>query len=302
MVKTKLLLTGASGLLGGNCMARFAANPNVQLFATHRDPAFAIPNRFAKGQKSFALDLTDETSVWNALSAIQPDVIAHAAAHTDAAFCEWNRSAAKALNLDATRTLAKLAEFFGARFIFISTDLVFDGKKGDYDETDPPNPISYYGETKAEAETIVKTLVPNHVILRAPLLLGVSPRGNRSANEKLRLELSAGRKVKLFFDEHRTPIFADALASVIEAFAVGALASVTGLFHAGGREKLSREALGRKIARRFNLNEALIEAVALESVESSPPRPRDVSLNSAKLYSLLPFALPSIDEALNDLP
>ncbi|MCS6989067.1 MAG: SDR family oxidoreductase [Chloroherpetonaceae bacterium] len=298
----KILLTGASGLLGGNCLARFSANKSVQLFATHRDPAFIAPDKFSNGQKTFALDLTDETSVWNVVSTIQPNVIVHAAAHADTSFCEWNRAAAKALNLDATKTLATLAEMFGARFIFISTDLVFDGTKGDYDETDSPNPISYYGETKAEAESLVRKLVGNHVILRAPLLLGVSPRGNRSANEKLTKELLAGRRVKLFFDEYRTPISADALAKIIEEFAIGTLSEITGLFHAGGREKLSREELGRKIARRFKLDEGLIEAVALESVASSPPRPRDVSLNSAKLHSLLPHSLPTIDESLNALP
>lgn len=88
---------------------------------------------------------------------------------------------------------------FGARFIFISTDLVFNGTKGDYDETDSPNPISYYGETKAEAESLVRKLVGNHVILRAPLLLGVSPRGNQSANEKFDEGTFGGQKGQTLF-------------------------------------------------------------------------------------------------------
>ncbi len=298
----KLLLTGASGLLGGNCFARFACNPNVQLFATHHDASFVIPQRFTNGQDAFTLDLTDETAVWNIISTLQPNIIIHTAAYTETAFCEWNRKDAKALNIDATKTLATLAEMFNARFIFISTDLVFDGTKGNYDEHDAPNPLSYYAEMKLEAELLVKKLVGNHVILRSPLLLGISPRGNRSVNERLMKEFEAGKTVRLFVDEFRTPIFADVLARIIEEFAIGTLSEVTGLFHAGGTERLSREALGKKIARRWKLNQALIEPTSSDIVSSPVPRPKDVSLNSHKLHALLPFALPSLDESLNALP
>ncbi len=298
----KLLLTGASGLLGGNCFARFACNPTVQLFATHHDASFVIPQRFTNGQDAFTLDLTDETAVWNIISTLQPNMIIHTAAYTETAFCEWNRKEAKALNINATKTLATLAEMFNARFIFISTDLVFDGTNGNYDEQDTPNPLSYYAETKLEAELHVKNLVGNHVILRSPLLLGSSPRGVRSVNERLVKDLEAGKTVRLFVDEFRTPIFADVLARIIEEFAIGTLSEAVGLFHAGGTERLSREALGRKIATRWKLNQALIEPTLSDSVSSPVPRPKDVSLNSHKLHALLPFAIPTLDESLNALP
>ncbi len=297
----KLLLTGASGLLGGNCFARFARLPNIQLFATYHDSAFTIPTTFTNGQNAFTLDLTDETAVWNIISTLQPNLIVHTAAHTEIAFCEWNRHDAYALNVKATKTLATLAEMFGARFIFISTDLVFDGTKGNYDEQDAPNPLSYYAETKLEAELLVRKLVGNHVILRSPLLLGVSPRGTRSVNERLLKEFQAGKQVRLFVDEFRTPISADVLARIIEEFAIGTLSEQTGLFHAGGTERLSREALGRKIAARWHINPNLIEGVLSANVPSPVPRPKDVSLNSNKLHSQLPFALPTLNESLNAL-
>lgn len=298
----KLLLTGASGLLGGNCFARFSCNPTLQLFATYHDVSFTIPETFSNGHDAFPLDLTSDTAVWNIISTLQPNIIVHTAAHTETAFCEWNRSEAKSLNINATKTLAMLADMFEARLIFISTDLVFDGTKGHYCEEDTPNPLSYYAETKLEAEVLVKTLVRNHVILRVPLLLGKSPRGTRSVNERLMKEWQAGKPVHLFVDEYRTPIFADVLANIIEEFAVETLSGTTGLFHAGGIEPVSREALGRKIAARWNINPALIQSVSLSDVPSTPPRPKDVSLNSTKLHSLLPFSLPSLEESLNALP
>ena len=125
----KVLLTGASGLLGGNCMAQLARNPSVHLYASHRDPDFSIPHTFAQGVSAFPLDLTDETAVWNIVSTVQPNLIIHTAAHTETAFCEWNRQEAYALNVKATKVLATLAEMFSARFILISTDLVFDATK-----------------------------------------------------------------------------------------------------------------------------------------------------------------------------
>ncbi len=298
----KVLLTGASGLLGGNCMAQLARNPNLQLYATHRVPDFSIPDTFAQGVSAFPLDLTHETAVWNIVSTVQPNIIIHTAAHTEPAFCEWNRQEAYALNVKATKVLATLAEMFSARFIFISTDLVFDGTKGNYSEDDTPNPLSYYAETKLEAELCVKHLVENHVVLRVPLLLGVSPRGNRSVNERLVKELKAGNPVRLFRDEYRTPIFANVLARIIEEFATGTLSETTGLFHAGGRERVSREDLGRKIATRWKLNQTLIQSTWSSDVPSTPPRPKDVSLNSTKVHAHLSFKIPSLEESLNALP
>jgi dTDP-4-dehydrorhamnose reductase len=298
----KVLLTGASGLLGGNCMARLARNPTVQLYATHRDPDFSIPNTFAQGVSAFPLDLTDETAVWNIVSTVQPNIIIHTAAHTEPAFCEWNRQDAYALNVKATKTLASLADMFSARFIFISTDLVFDGTKGNYSEEDAPNPLSYYAQTKLEAEVLVRKLVGNHIILRVPLMLGVSPRANRSVNERLIKEFEAGKTVNLFCDEYRTPICASVLARVIEEVAIGRLSEITGLLHAGGVERVSREDLGRKIAARWKFNQDLIQSTWSSDVSSTPPRPKDVSLNSTKLHAHLSFKIPSLEESLNALP
>jgi dTDP-4-dehydrorhamnose reductase len=298
----KVLLTGASGLLGGNCMARLARNPTVQLYATHRDPDFPIPHTFAQGVSAFPLDLTDETAVWNIVSTVQPNIIIHTAAHTEPAFCEWNRQDAYALNVKATKVLATLAEMFGARFIFISTDLVFDGTKGNYSEEDAPNPLSYYAETKLEAEVLVRKLVGNHIILRVPLLLGISPRGTRSVNERLVKEFEAGKTVNLFCDEYRTPICASVLARVIEEVAIGRLSEITGLLHAGGAERVSREDLGRKIAARWKFNQDLIQSTWSSDEPSTPPRPKDVSLNSTKLHAHLSFKIPSLEESLNALP
>jgi len=298
----KVLLTGASGLLGGNCMARLARNPTVQLYATHRDPDFSIPNTFAQGVSAFPLDLTNETDVWNIVSTLQPNIIIHTAAHTETAFCEWNRQDAYALNVKATKVLATLAEMFSARFIFISTDLVFDGTKGNYSEDDAPNPLSYYAETKLEAEVLVRKLVGNHIILRVPLMLGVSPRANRSVNERLIKEFEAGKTVNLFCDEYRTPICASVLARVIEEVAIGRLSEITGLLHAGGAERVSREDLGRKIASRWKFNQASLQRASSSDVSSTPPRPKDVSLNSTKLHAHLSFKIPSLEESLNALP
>jgi dTDP-4-dehydrorhamnose reductase len=238
----------------------------------------------------------NQTDAWNVISQFQPNVIIHTAAMTESEACEWNREEAYRVNVVATQMLAMLADMFQARLIFISTDLVFDGEKGDYSETDEPNPLSYYGETKLIAEESVKTIMPNSVILRTSLLLGKSPRGSRSVNERLAAEARAGKKVDLFFDEFRSPIFAQTLAQIIMEFAVGFASETTGLFHAGGVEKLSRWELGEKILTKLKLPLDSINRASSDMAAATPKRPKDVSLNITKLQTLLPYSIPALFE------
>lgn len=292
----KIFLTGASGLLGGNLFRLLSQSSTIDLLATHHDGTFAVPEVFSSGKPSHVLDLKNQTDVWNLVSQFQPNVIIHTAAMTESDACEWNREEAYRVNVVATQMLAMLADMFQARLIFISTDLVFDGEKGDYIETDAPNPISYYAETKLIAEESVRTITPNSVILRSSLLLGKSPRGTRSVNERLVADLRAHKRIDLFYDEYRSPIFAQTLSQIIMEFAVGFASETTGLFHAGGIEKLSRYELGEKILVRLKQPTDSLNRVSSDSVASAVKRPKDVSLNITKLQTLLPYSIPALFE------
>jgi dTDP-4-dehydrorhamnose reductase len=293
---TKIFLTGASGLLGGHVMRQCSMFRAVQLIATHHDSAFTIPDFFARGNSSTALDLTNETEIWNAISVLRPDVIIHTAAMTEPAACEWNRDQATAVNLEASKRLGALAEHFDSRLIYISTDLVFDGTKGNYHEEDEPNPLSFYAETKYRAEEFLLQTLENSVVLRPSLLLGKSPRGLRSTDERLIADSKAGKKISLFTDEIRNPILAESLAKIILEFAVGFAAQTSGLFHAAGTKSFSRAELGTGILKRAGLLTTYLMPVLSESIVSVPARPRNLSFNSSKLQGILGEKMNSLFE------
>ena len=191
-----------------------------------------------------------------------------------------------------------LAELAAAiPFFFISTDLVFDGRTGNYAETDSVNPLSVYAETKVAAERIVLAN-PRHTIIRTSLNGGVSPAGDRGFNEQLRLAFADGKKLNLFTDEFRNPIPARVTAQAVWELA---LQNRTGIYHVAGSEKLSRWEMGQLIAARWpNLNPKP-EATSLTTYQGAPRSP-DTTLNCAKAQSLLSFPLPGLTQWLAERP
>ena len=195
------------------------------------------------------------------------------------------------MNVEVTRLLAELAAEIP--FVFFSTDLVFDGRKGNYIETDAPNPLHLYGETKAAAEQIVLKN-PRHLVVRTSLNGGISRTGNRGFNEQLRLALQSGQGMKLFTDEFRCPI-----PAVETARAVWELAekNCAGLFHVAGAEKLSRWQIGQLLAKRWPEVKPKIKPGSAKDFPG-PPRALDTSLNISKAQKVLSVPLPGLGEWL----
>jgi dTDP-4-dehydrorhamnose reductase len=195
------------------------------------------------------------------------------------------------VNVEVTKLLAELAA--DIPFVFFSTDLVFDGRKGDYTETDAVNPLHLYGETKAAAEQIVLRN-SRHIVVRTSINGGVSRAGNRGFNEDLRLAWQAGRGVNLFTDEFRSPVFAGETARAVWELVKQ---KHTGLFHVAGAEKLSRWQIGQLMAARWpQLNPKITPSSAANF--PGPPRALDTSLNIAKVQKVLSAPLPGLGEWL----
>ena len=223
-------LTGAGGLIG-NCLLQTA-------------PRFVPGWRVVPLMRS-RLDLTDFAAVKQEFVAENPDLVIHCAAMSKSPDCQREPARAHLVNVEVTARLTGLAAEFP--FIFFSTDLVFDGRKGDYSEDDPVNPLSVYAETKVRAERgVLKN--PRHTVIRTSLNAGVSPAGNRAFNEQMRVALEAGEMLKLFTDEFRSPIPVSTTAR-----AVWELARLDqgGLYHLAGAERMSRWELGQLLIRRW---------------------------------------------------
>jgi dTDP-4-dehydrorhamnose reductase len=276
MAKGLALVTGAGGLIG-SCLVRTA-------------PVFA-PAWNVRGLTRKDIDLTDFLAVRQAVHDLQPQLIIHCAALSKTQRCQQEPELARKTNVEATGILAELGA--AIPFVFFSSDLVFDGQTGNYDESAPVNPLSLYAETKVAAERLVLAN-PRHVVLRVALSGGTSPTGDRGFNEQIRRAWQAGETLTLFTDEFRSP-----LPAVVTARALWELVEnyQPGLYHLSGAERLSRWQIGRLIAGRWpELNPKLRPASRRDY--QGPPRPQDVSLNCAKLQQLLSFPLPGLTEWL----
>jgi len=273
-------ITGAGGLIGNYLVQsanRFAPGiPVAGLTRTH-------------------LELIDFNSVRQHYSRQRPRAIIHCAALSRSPEAQANPALARKLNVEVTALLAELAA--DTPFFFFSTDLAFDGRSGNYDEAAPVNPLSVYGETKAEAERIVLAN-PNHTVVRTSLNGGISPRGDRGFNEQLTRAWQTGQTVRLFTDEFRSPIAAEVTAAATwELFTL----DKPGLYHIAGKDRLSRWQIGQLLVQRWPHLNPRIEPVSSKEYAGAP-RPPDTSLNCAKIQALLSFPLLGLAQWLATRP
>lgn len=270
-------ITGAGGLIGSYLRRTAPAHWTVQPLT--RD----------------VLDLTDAAAVERRFGKDEPALVVHSAALSKSTACEKDPALARTLNVEVTQHLARLAG--DIPFFLFSTDLVFDGKQGNYDESAAVNPLSVYGRTKAEAEQIVLGN-PRHAVVRTSLNAGISPTRDRGFNEEMRAAWEKGRTLNFFVDEFRCPIPAGVTARVVWELADK---GATGLFHVAGAERLSRAQIGQALAERWPHLESRITTGSLKEY-AGPPRSPDTSLNCAKAQRLISFALPGFTQWLRDNP
>jgi dTDP-4-dehydrorhamnose reductase len=273
-------ITGAGGLIG-NYLVRSA-------------PPFAPDARVVALTRK-TLDLTHAAAVRAEFRRDNPQLVIHCAALTRTTECEANPALARKVNVEVTALLAELAA--DIPLFFLSTDLVFDGRTGNYDETAPVSPLGAYAETKAAAEQVALGN-PKHTILRLSLNGGTSPMGDRGFNEQMRRAWQAGQTVKLFTDEFRSPIAAEATARAIWELAAR---NQPGLYHLAGSERLSRWQIGQLLAARWPQLQPRMEPGSLKDYRGAPRAP-DTSLNCAKVQKLLSFRLPGLTEWLSAHP
>lgn len=275
-MKPVVWITGAGGLIGN--------------YLVQTAPQFA-PDFQAVGLTRAQLDLTDYAAVRAEFQRQQPQLVIHCAAMTRSPDCQRDPVLARKLNTEVPAQLAGIA--LKVPFVFFSTDLVFDGQKGNYVETDAVNPLSVYAETKAIAEDIVSRH-PRHLIIRTALNAGTSPTGDRGFDEQLRLAWRRGETAKLFTDEFRCPIPAAATARAVWELVQK---KQTGLLHVCGSEKLSRYEIGKLLAASNAQWLAQITPDTLKNYHGAPRSP-DVSMNCAKAQAVLSFPLPKFSEWL----
>lgn len=280
-----MLVTGASGLLG-NKIVELAKN-DYTVILLHKTKPLHL--------NSLKLDIIDAIEVLNLFHKLKPDVVIHTASETNVDKCETEKEHAWKINVDGTRNIAVACGQVGAKLVYISTDYVFDGEKGNYNEQDKPNPINYYGVTKLEGEKQVAQNCQKYFILRTSVLYGWHPWKQNFATWVIN-QLKQDKEITIVEDHYNTPTLTDNLAEItLEAIQK----DLQGLYHASGSERVSRYAFAKQIAKAFNLDPNLIKPIKMSQLTAwIAKRPKDSSLNTDKIQKKLKTKPLNITEGL----
>lgn len=262
----KVLVTGASGLLGKKLVDRLSKTHEV--IGTYRERRI--------NDSLFYLDITDTSSIESLVESVRPEAIVHAASLVDVDLCEREPSLARRVNVEGSENVAKAARHIRAKMIYISSDYVFDGKSELYKEDHVKNPVNVYGSTKAEAEDLVMKIVDNSAIIRPTLLFGEGD----SFVSRIREKLLQGCAIKEDNNLVKYPLLVDDVANATKMMLEE---DHSGIFHLCGPEATTRYRSAIKIAAQHQLQTELIS----ESENYGHAiRPQNVKLDDGKIKRL----------------
>ena len=285
-------ITGASGMLGTALLRKLSVNPANSILATSRTRGLLGDNINWN-----CFDLTDRYKLEYWLKSYQPDVIIHCAAIVNVDMCEDYPLKAQELHVKSTETLSEFFDKTGGKFIYISTDSIYDGNGiKPHKETDNPKPENHYSKSKFLGEASVNQL-KNGLIIRTNIL------GRSSSKQKSFFEWILGNLVQktsmnLFEDVLFSPIHVSHLSEVINIF----ISSYhSGTFNCGSQDYLSKYEFGIKVADIFNLPRDVIIKSKIEQANLKAKRPRNMSLCNDKLENTIEYKLPKINEVIEHL-
>jgi dTDP-4-dehydrorhamnose reductase len=285
----RILVTGASGLLGLNFGLQMVTAHEI--IGVDRSKLAGTPFRLIKA------DLLDPDVEHRILDEVRPDAVIHTAANANVDSCESDPAGARQLNSDLPGELAKSCAERGIRMIHISTDAVFDGTKdGIYTESDIPNPMGVYTQTKLDGEKAVLATMPDAAVARVNFF-GWSLSGTRSLSEFFFNNLSAGRHCNGFTDVYFCPMFVGDLAETLIKMLAHKL---SGIYHVTGSEVLSKYDFGLLIARKFGFDKSLVIPISVEESGLKAKRSHNLRMSIHKLSTDLGEEIPIVSTGIDE--
>jgi dTDP-4-dehydrorhamnose reductase len=284
---TSVLIVGASGQVGHH-LALAAERRGLPWSGTfHANPRPGLQ----------ALDVRDAATVARVVGAAKPAyvIVPAAAAHVER--CELEAQRTYEVNVVGTSHLVDAANEVGAAVVYFSSDYVFDGADGPYDELAPTNPISQYGVQKLSAEHLIMQRATEALIVRTTVVYGPEPQG-KNFIYRLLAALRKGEEIAVPMDQISTPTYAPALAdAVFDLLAAG----VRGVINVAGRELATREEFAREAASAFGEDPTLVRPVLTSELGQVAPRPLRGGLRSELAERRLGRELPGYTEGLRRL-
>jgi len=290
----KILITGANGLLGQKLVSLLSSSPGYSIIATSKsDPRFDTSSNKLVFHK---MDIANSADASNLIKTTQPNAVIHTAAITQVDNCELDPQNCYNVNVEGTRNIVNASRETGAFLIHLSTDFIFDGREGPYKETDKPNPISIYGESKLEGEQIVQSSMENYAIVRTVLVYGFLNDTSRS-NIILWVSnsLRKGETIRVVTDQLRTPTLAEDLAMGCKLIADS---GQKGVFHISGKDPLSPYEMAIQTARSYKLDEKLIYRANSSNFTQPAKRPPKTGFVIDKAKKILGYEPHSFEEGL----
>lgn len=288
----RVMIVGCNGLLGQKLTELFLRGSDHELFLVSKHESSVLSGEDISYRR---LDITQRNEVRKIVDEIQPDLIINTAAITNVDQCETERELAWNVNVIGVENLVIASKFVGAKMIQISTDYVFDGKNGPYDEEARPNPLSYYGRTKLAGENLLRIHEIPFTIIRTMVLYGVAPMVKLNFVLWLVHELERGNQVRVVDDQFGNPTLADDLAyAILRADAFNS----AGVYHVSGPDNVSRYQFALEIAKQFGLDKKLITPIKTLSLKQPAPRPLRSGLLTLKAETELGIKMSGIAQGL----
>ena len=285
------LITGAAGRLGYQLCRHLAAHGIAVAGHVHEHGIGDAAIREIRA------DLTDVAGVERAVADSGACAIVHTAGSTNVDACEARPDDARRVHVDATAALARAAQRVGARFVYISTDHLWDGIRAMVDEETPTTPMNVYARTKRDGELAALSECRDALVLRTNIF-GCGRPWRPSFSDWIETGLRERRRLTMFTDVYFTPIAMELLCPIIVEMVRRA---ASGLYHAAGSERLSKCDFALRLADAFGYDPAPIVPVSVADVALSAPRPNDMSLATRKIAQFLGRPMPDCRESLNAL-
>ncbi|RHR37966.1 SDR family NAD(P)-dependent oxidoreductase [Parabacteroides sp. AF18-52] len=292
----KTLIIGANGFTGRRILQSLSRQGIYELTgcSLHEDILPGNNYRFVQA------DMNNHPAIDRLIAEIRPDVVINGSALSVPDYCESHHEEAYAANVLAVENIARCCEKAGSRFIHLSTDFVFDGKKAElYTETDTPAPVNYYGISKYQGEQAVTANCSNYANVRVVVVYGKAlPGQHGNILQLVKNRLRAGQEIRVVSDQYRTPTWVQDIVDGVEKLMH---ISQNGIWHICGDECLSIADIAYRVADYFKLDRSLIVPVTTEEMNEATPRPRFSGLSIEKAKRILGYAPHSLEEGMAEM-
>ncbi len=283
----KVLITGSSGMLGKDIFSSFS-KMNYSVFGVDLVKSEKLPDNY-----QLTGDLTNVFFLSSVLKKIKPDIIIHCAAIVNLHTCEEKKDLAYGLHVKVTQRLAQFNPG-KTKIIYISTDSVFDGKKGNYSEEDTPNPLNYYAKSKLEGEKVAQNN-PNHIVIRTnifgfniPLLNSLAEWAIQNITQKNSIHGFSDVVFNAIYTKHLSKIIVDLVQN-----------NFTGLINVASANSMNKYEFLIKITKALGQPKKLIQESNSKGFNFTVQRPLNTSLNVQKISRLV--RLPQMTDGINDM-